>query len=361
MTTTISGSYPAVNSDTDATIHGITVGLGAGSVATNTAVGTSVLQANTTGSNNTAVGYQAGYTQTGSNCNANVYIGYKAGYTTNGVASLNLFAGTYAGYSNTTGTGNTYVGGGYNYGAGYYMTTGSKNTILGSYNGNQGGLDIRTSDNNIVLSDGDGNPRQVINSSAYFGFNTSDYSNSNGSVGYVYAYSGGSANIVTTYTSSVVNKGSIFEYRRTGRTNVRCAQFSLQENSSAQGEVQVYSSAANADVSGGVVLSNGATSWSAVSDETKKDIIEPIENGLAKIATLRAVIGKYKNEPEGIRRSFLIAQDVQAVLPEAVSPITDITDNTTALGLAYSDVIPLLVAAIKELNAKFDAYVASHP
>lgn len=358
MTTTISGSYPAVNSDTDATIHGITVGLGAGSVATNTAVGTSVLQANTTGSNNTAVGYQAGYTFNGAT-GSNTFLGWATGYLTTG--NYNTFVGTRAGY-NTTGSGNTFIGVGVNRnGSGWAVTTGSSNTIIGGYDGNYGGLDIRTASNNIVLSDGDGNPRQVINSSAYFGFNTSDYSNSNGSVGYVYAYSGGSANIVTTYTSSVVNKGSIFEYRRTGRTNVRCAQFSLQENSSAQGEVQVYSSAANADVSGGVVLSNGATSWSAVSDETKKDIIEPIENGLAKVATLRAVIGKYKNEPEGIRRSFLIAQDVQAVLPEAVSPITDITDNTTALGLAYSDVIPLLVAAIKELNAKFDAYVASHP
>ena len=67
----------------------------------------------------------------------------------------------------TTGSQNTAVG----QQAGKEITTGSKNTILGRYNGNQGGLDIRTSSNNIVLSDGDGNPRMYIDGSAtaFFG------------------------------------------------------------------------------------------------------------------------------------------------------------------------------------------------
>jgi len=95
----------------------------------------------------------------------------------------------------------------------------------------------------------------------------------------------------------------------------------------------------------GVRLTAGATSWAAISDETKKDIIEPIENGTEKVAQLRAVIGKYKNE-ENARRSFLIAQDVQKVLPEAVTEIDGV------LNLAYSDVIPLLVSAINELTAR---------
>jgi hypothetical protein len=97
--------------------------------------------------------------------------------------------------------------------------------------------------------------------------------------------------------------------------------------------------------SGGVYLTNGATSWTANSDERKKDIIEPITDAANKVSTLRAVIGKYKTDAEGTRRSFLIAQDVQAVLPEAVDATTP--DD---LGVQYSDVIPLLVAAIKEQN-----------
>jgi hypothetical protein len=57
----------------------------------------------------------------------------------------------------------------------------------------------------------------------------------------------------------------------------------------------------------------------------------------------------------------LIAQDVQAVLPEAVTPYQVKDDATEYLGLAYTDVIPLLTAAIQELKAEFDAYKAAHP
>jgi hypothetical protein len=106
----------------------------------------------------------------------------------------------------------------------------------------------------------------------------------------------------------------------------------------------------------GVFLSDGSTSWSSSSDERQKNIIEPISDATNKVASLRAVIGSYKNDETSKRRSFLIAQDVQQVLPEAVTEAPD-----GFLGVAYSDVIPLLVAAIQELKAEFDAYKAAHP
>ena len=98
--------------------------------------------------------------------------------------------------------------------------------------------------------------------------------------------------------------------------------------------------------SNGVRLTVNATSWSSDSDERVKDIIEPISDAINKVSSLRAVIGKYKTDAEGTRRSFLIAQDVQKVLPEAVC------DEQGTLMLAYTDVIPLLVASIKELSAE---------
>jgi hypothetical protein len=100
-------------------------------------------------------------------------------------------------------------------------------------------------------------------------------------------------------------------------------------------------------LTGGVALINAATSWSSASDENVKDIIEPIENAIEKISTLRTVIGKYKDEKEGIRHPFLIAQDVEKVLPEAISIMNKDSENE-CLGLSYTDTIPLLIAAIKE-------------
>jgi len=104
----------------------------------------------------------------------------------------------------------------------------------------------------------------------------------------------------------------------------------------------------------GVYLAGtSATSWSSASDERLKDIIEPIEGGLQKVNALRAVIGSYKADEAKTRRAFLIAQDLQNVLPEAVD-----ASNPDALGVQYTEVIPLLVAAIKELSAKNDALEA---
>ena len=98
----------------------------------------------------------------------------------------------------------------------------------------------------------------------------------------------------------------------------------------------------------GVYVTNGATSWTGTSDERLKTNLRPIENGLQKVNSLRSVTGRFITDDEETSRSFLIAQDVQAVLPEAVHQQND---ELGTLGVAYTDVIPLLVASIKELKA----------
>lgn len=102
--------------------------------------------------------------------------------------------------------------------------------------------------------------------------------------------------------------------------------------------------------SGGVSLASGATAWAAVSDETLKTDLALIQSGAEKVASLRAVTGRYKTDAESMSRSFLIAQDVQKVLPEAVS-----TDADGTLSLRYAEVIPLMVAAIQELTTRLAA------
>lgn len=104
------------------------------------------------------------------------------------------------------------------------------------------------------------------------------------------------------------------------------------------------------DAAAGVYLGYSATSWTATSDERLKTDLVPIENAASKVSTLRAVTGRFKTDEVGKSRSFLIAQDVQAVLPEAVD-----ASDPDKLGVQYTDVIPLLVAAIKELSAKVTA------
>lgn len=300
--------------------------------AYNIAVGEAALRTNTTASNNTAVGYQAGYTQT--TATQNTLLGYQAGYLTTG--SYNCFVGTVAGYS-TTGQLNSFLG----YGAGTSVTSGSKNTIIGAYSGNQGGLDIRTSNNVVVLSDGDGN---VVGG---FGF----YPNGAGA----YAVDSTARLTVGNGTTRSDNAGTLL--LSGNAASGRGPYISGFANGSGSWVIGSYSAIVSGtnqyftcqNTSGGVYLNgSSATSWTAVSDETRKVIIEDITDGLNKVSTLRAIIGRLKTDDNTIRRPYLIAQDVQKVLPEAVSESED--KEGPVLGLSYTEVIPLLVASIKELN-----------
>jgi hypothetical protein len=99
----------------------------------------------------------------------------------------------------------------------------------------------------------------------------------------------------------------------------------------------------------GVELANGGTSWTALSDIREKKIIRPIEDALTAMKDFRTVIGRYKTDSINVERAFLIAQDVQKTYPYAVTVAQD--ENKT-LRLAYTELIPLMIKAIQELEAK---------
>ena len=122
------------------------------------------------------------------------------------------------------------------------------------------------------------------------------------------------------------------------------ATYSWRQGPNSGGSYVIYR---NTD-SVGVFLAWGGTSWSSNSDERLKTNLKPIENAIDKVSTLRTVTGRYKTDSEDTSRVFLIAQDVQAVLPEAVNVQGD---EQKTLGLSYTDMIPLLTAAIKEQQA----------
>ena len=100
--------------------------------------------------------------------------------------------------------------------------------------------------------------------------------------------------------------------------------------------------------SGGVKLTSGATSWVTASDTRFKNIIEPIANAVDKVNTLSAVIYSFKDDETAERRVGLIAQELLAVLPEAVHVPKK---EEEMMGVRYTETIPLLVAAIKEQSA----------
>jgi hypothetical protein len=90
------------------------------------------------------------------------------------------------------------------------------------------------------------------------------------------------------------------------------------------------------------------------SDSRLKDNITPISTPVDKIKSLRGVEFDWNSgEQVGTHDVGLIAQDVEAVLPEAVTTQEDGYKN-----LAYAKVIPLLVEAMKEQQAMIEALKA---
>ncbi len=96
-----------VLSVTDALIHAITVGRGAGDVATNTVVGNNALDANTSGANNTAIGDEALTANT--TASGNTAVGALS-LDANSTGQNNTGIGIHALGGNTTASGNTAVG-----------------------------------------------------------------------------------------------------------------------------------------------------------------------------------------------------------------------------------------------------------
>jgi len=292
----------------------------------NTVNGYFALFSNTTASYNTALGYQAGYSNTTGQYNTfvgstagvanttgsyNTIMGWQAGASTTTVNG-NTLVGYYAGQA-TTGAANTFIG----QAAGYTVTTGANNTIIGAYSGNNGGLDIRTSSNYIVLSDGAGNPNGYFDANGTF---------------YLWQTRNG-------YYAQQIYRNYFGSYWYSAALTTSTPDFRIYNQNGA-----------------GTYMSWGATSWSGSSDERLKTITSEIDNGLSKVNTLRAVNFTWKSDDTNTAHVGLIAQDVQKVLPEAISE-----DEEGHLGVRYTEVIPLLVAAIKELKAEFDAYKATHP
>jgi hypothetical protein len=276
------------------------------------AIGQNALVQNTTASDNTAVGYQALYTNaTGTAVTA---LGYKAGYASTG--SVSVYVGFNCGVA-ATGSSNTFIGSG----SGEAVTSGAKNTIVGRFNGNQNSKDIRTSSNNIVLSDGDGNVPLICTSpdNAIWQFNAKAAG----------AYAG-----ILQFCVDFALKSEVYHDDALDR-------FTIQNDS------------------GGVYLASGGTSWTSMSDERLKNITGEIQNGLSKVCTLRAAEYTWKSDESAKPQVGLIAQDVLAVLPEAVEIPPEgstVRDGSPAMmGVSYTETIPLLVAAIKELNAKVEA------
>ena len=299
----------------------------------NVGVGKQALNSNSA-NENTAVGYQAGYSQT-SGGYYNTYMGYASGYSNTG-GDFNTYYGYQSGYSNQGGTGNTYIG----KQAGYLMSGGNYNTILGGYNGNEGGLDIRTSSNRIVLSDGDGNPR-------------------------IYVDGGGMVRIGQSLSTS---KGGYLQVVRSSggdQTNDNLAYFETSGNdwvqtlnyNNATGVKYFVQFKDRGTTVGSIRGTTSTTSYNTSSDYRLKENVVDLTGATDRLKQLNPSRFNFIVDADTTVDGFL-AHEVQSVVPEAITGThneVDADGNPVYQGIDQSKLVPLLVATIKELEARITA------
>jgi hypothetical protein len=97
-----------------------------------------------------------------------------------------------------------------------------------------------------------------------------------------------------------------------------------------------------------------STDYNSSSDKRLKKGIKTVDSALTKVEALRGVSFTWKDS--NTKAIGMIAQEVQDVLPDVVT-----TDDDGYLGIKYTNVIGVLVEAIKELKADFEAYKKTHP
>lgn len=115
-------------------------------------------------------------------------------------------------------------------------------------------------------------------------------------------------------------------------------------------------------VSGSIFASTG---WYS-SDKKFKQDITPIESALSKVLQINGVSFTWntkdyakKEFPEG-RHHGVIAQDIEKVLPEVVKTVRlkykekeeDVAEDVEEKAVAYNELIPILIEAIKEQEQK---------
>jgi hypothetical protein len=315
-----------------------------------------------------AVGYQAGYSNsTGSYL---TLIGWKAGYSS--VSGPNLAVGYEALYTNTSGQDNVAVG---SYRPLFANTTGGSNIAIGR--------DALAA--NTIAS------YNVAVGRAALGNNTGQYGAANTAIGYTAAFTN-----TTGGNLVAVGAGAMYG-NTTGNNNTAIGMNALYSGTTSNDTVCIgleagknittglnnivigtsnggglyrpvfdVTTESNRFVAGHTSISNAyvQVSWTVVSDARDKTNFAPVPYGLDFVNQLNPVQYQFRTdrqseETNGPVRYGFKAQEVMAL--EGSNPVIVDNEDSEKLRMTDTYMIPILVKAIQELKAEFDAYKSTHP
>jgi hypothetical protein len=332
----------------------------------NTANGMYALYNNTTGVRNTASGYRALYSNTTGNYNT--ASGYQALFN-NTTGNSNTANGMSALFNNTTGSGNT-ASGMY---ALRYNTTGIRNTASGMYAlySNTTGSYNTTSGYRALFNNTTGNSNTASGYRALYSNTTGTYNTASGMYA-LYYNTTGIRNTASGYQALFNNT--------TGSYNTASGMQALRYNTTGSGNTAfnplnsagIYAPVFDPTVendrlcmgSTGVTNAYVQVAWTVVSDARDKTDFAPVPHGLDFVSKLQPTAYRYKmnredTEGHGPVRYGFLAQEVLEL--EGETPVIVDAEDLDKLRFNDQAMIAVLANALRELNAKFDVYVSTHP
>ena len=117
-------------------------------------------------------------------------------------------------------------------------------------------------------------------------------------------------------------------------------------NRNGTGTIQQFSSSGNAK--GSVTISSSGVTYDTTSDIRLKQDIEPLQ-ATDKLMAMNHVSYAWKADPDGPRCMGFIAQEMEEVMPEAVS-----TGNDGMMQMDYGRITPILVSALQDAHKKIE-------
>jgi len=354
MAATNTGSYNTAIGDSSLaanTSGGFNTGTGSGTLTANTtgsyntANGQIALFLNTTGSNNTAVGFQAGYSNTTGAYNT--FLGWKAGYTSAVSSSFagNVCLGEESGLNLSTGKGNCIVGSQ----AGLNLTTGSKNTFIGSTDNAtnfSSGYYITTGSSNSILGNFSGNSGglDIRTASNYIVLSDGD-----GNPRGVFDASGNfGIGVASPNTSSPTTGVAILTGNYAG--------VGVGHISGTPSGYYYASFAYNGSIIG-TISQAGTTGvlYNVTSDYRLKDVVSSISDSGSRIDALQPI--NYTMKSDGSAQRGFLAHQFQAIYANSVSGQKDAVDAEgkpiyQAMQASTSEVMADLIAEIQSLRKR---------
>jgi hypothetical protein len=163
-------------------------------------------------------------------------------------------------------------------------------------------------------------------------------------VGTTSQYSSGKVNVLgTAFTNGIVYRDAANNYTFLGQNSAGTNTFLVNYNGN---------------------VTNTNNSYGAISDIKFKENIVDTTPKLDKLNQVRIVNFNLIGEEQ--KQLGVIAQELEQIFPSMVDEAPDKDEEgndlgTTTKSVKYSVFVPMLIKALQELDAKFEAYKATHP